>query len=101
MEEKIVINKARIAFRSYVELSAVMGFCLGLLFTIFNVSLGIVNLIGGSTDVTATGLLVNLVMLITGPLSGMVSAFLSYPMYKWFVNKKFSMKLTIFSLKST
>ena len=99
MEEEIVMPKARIAFKSYAMLSAIMGFCLGLMAAIINMFFSTVRLIGGDSEVLILGILLNLIMLITGPISGIISATLSYPIYKWLINKKFTMQLIVYQLQ--
>ena len=99
MEEEILIERARIAFSSYLKLTAVMGVCLGFLLLIINAVSYLIQIIGGDPDATIGVFLLNFVVLLTAPLSAVITGLLSYPMYKWLANNKFSMNLVVYKLK--
>lgn len=76
-----------------------MGVCLGFLLLIINAVSYLIQIIGGDPDATIGGFLLNFVVLLTAPLSAVITGLLSYPMYKWLANNKFSMNLVVYKLK--
>lgn len=96
MEEKIEIRRARIPLDTYLTISILFGISFAILLVALNIAIVLFRLAMGDPEVGLGDFLWPFLAVVTVPIYAAITGVLSYPVYRYSVNRWFSMRLKIF-----
>jgi hypothetical protein len=100
-EEKIVLQKVRLSFGSFLLYMVVAGLSTAIVSTFFDIIMALYKMAAGDPNIAGSDFVKPFLSIVIDPIDAVISGAIIYPLYKFFRNRYFTIGIKLWKINDS